>query len=248
MASKKFKGKLCVYGCMRLATTVDHVFAREFFLSDSPYEPIKVPACLLCNNQKSHLEHYLTALLPFGGRHKDASTNLEKMVPKRLARNAKLHRLLYKHKGTAWIKDSSELYVPTMTLPIDFHLIEQLFKFITMGLAWHHWQVRLTAEHFITILALSRHGEQVFDRKFFWVNNAAHVTNDLGEGTFIYEGVQGVDNPAVTGWRFSIYGGLTLGGDPEKPEEGSSVIGVITGPKSDLSYAAFRAKYGPGMR
>lgn len=222
-----------------------NVFAREFFLPGTSYEPIKVPACVSCNNQKSHLEHYLTALLPFGGRHKDASINLNQMVPKRLAHNAKLHQLLSKHKGTTWVKDSGGLYVPTMTLPIDFHQIEQLFKFITMGLVWHHWQIRLTSEHFVTALALSRHGEQVFDRKFFRVNNTAHVANDLGQGTFLYEGVQGADNPAVTAWRFSIYGGLTLGGNPKAPEEGASVLGVMTGPKRVLNYAALRAKFGP---
>lgn len=247
MASKKFKGKFCVYGCHRLATTPDHVFAREFFLPGTSYEPIKVPACVQCNNEKSQLEHYLTALLPFGGRHRDASLNLEQMVPKRLARNAKLHRLLSEHKGTTWVKDNGDVYVPTMTLPVDFHKTEQLFKFITMGLIWHYWQVRLTAAHFITVLALSQHGEQEFDRKFFRVNHAAHVSNDLGQGTFIYEGVQGVDNPEITVWRFSIYGGLTLGGDPRAPDEGSSVIGVMTGPKRVFNNAVLRARFEPGI-
>lgn len=236
-----------MYGCRKLATTADHVFAREFFLPGTSYEPIKVPACNSCNNQKSHLEHYLTALLPFGGRHNEASINLGQMVPKRLARNVRLHHLLSEHEGYDWAKDSGELYVPTMTLPIDFHQIEQLFKFITMGLVWHHLQVRLTSEHFVTALALSRYGEQVFDRKFFRTNNAAHVANDLGQGTFLYEGAQGVDNPAVTAWRFSIYGGLTLGGDPKAPEESTSVLGVMTGPKRVLGYAALRAKFAPGI-
>ncbi len=245
MASKKFKGKLCVYCCLRLATTQDHVFAREFFLPNTTYEPIKVPACVSCNNQKSQLEHYLTALLPFGGRHKDASINLEQMVPKRLARNAKLHRLLSDYKGTTWIKDGGGLYLPTMTLPVDYRKIEHLFRFIAKGLAWHHWGVRLTTDHFLTVLALSRHGEQVFDRKFFHVNNAAHVVNDLGQGTFLYEGVQGIDNPAVGAWKISIYGGLTFGGDPKKPEEGSSVLGVMTGPSKILNRATLLARFGP---
>jgi hypothetical protein len=245
MASKKFKGKFCVYGCGRLATTSDHVFAREFFLPGTSYEPIKVPACVSCNNHKSHLEHYLTALLPFGGRHKDASVNLENMVPKRLARNARLHQLLYKHEGTAWVKESGGLYVPTMTLPVDFNQIELLFKYITIGLTWHHWGARLTSEHFVTVLALSRQGEQVFDRTLFRVNNAAHVANNLGQDTFLYEGVQGVDNPSVTAWKFSIYGGLTFGGDPKAPEEGTSVLGVMTGPSRVLRNAALRARFVP---
>lgn len=246
MASKKYRGKLCTYGCGRFATTADHVFAREFFLPGTAYEPIKVPACGLCNNEKSRLEHYLTTLLPFGGRHVDAANNLQDMVPKRLARNMSLHRMLAAHQGIAWVRDDGGLYLPTMTLPVEFGRIEQLFRFIARGLAWHHWQVRLTSSDFTTVLALSRRGEQVFDQKFFRVNVAAHVSNDLGQGTFMYEGVQGIDNPVITVWKFSIYGGLALGGDTKAPDESSSIIGVFTGPTRVLTRAALRARFAPG--
>lgn len=246
MGSKKYRGKLCVYGCGRMAGTADHVFAREFFLPGTRYEPIKVPACQPCNNKKSHLEHYLTSVLPFGGRHGDAFENLSKLVPKRLERNAALHRLLSQQRGHALVKDVGGLILPTMTLPVDFHSIEELFKFVTMGLLWHHWGIRVTKEEFVHVLALSRHGESVFERKFFLVKNAAHVKSDVGKGTFLYEGVQGVDSPTISAWRFSIYGGLTVGADPRAPEEGSSVFGVMTGPRRVLTYAALRARFGPG--
>src|ERR1700722_9395653 len=91
--SKKFKKKTCVYCCGKgISTTGDHVFAREFFLKSRRATLPQVPACAPCNKEKSELEHYLTAVLPFGGRHDDASINLETMVPPRLAKNAKLHR------------------------------------------------------------------------------------------------------------------------------------------------------------
>lgn len=67
--SKKFKGMQCAYCLDAVATTVDHVFSREFFLvEDRGYLP-EAPACKACNDEKSRMEHYLTAVLPFGGRH-----------------------------------------------------------------------------------------------------------------------------------------------------------------------------------
>jgi hypothetical protein len=245
MASKKYKGKLCVYGCGRPATTPDHVFAREFFLPGTVYEPIKVPACIKCNNDKSQLEHYLTTLLPFGGRHKDAQENLAQMVPKRLAHNERLRRLISKRQKTVWIKDAGGLYVPTMGLPLDFQLIERLFRFITVGLVWHHWKIRLTSKHFVTVLALSQKGVEVFDRKFFRAANAQNISNDLGNGTFVYEAVQGADNAFITAWKYSVYGGLTLGGDPKTPNEGSAILGAMTGPSELLSRAELLARFGP---
>ena len=47
------------------------MFAREFFLTDRRAQFPKLPACETCNNVKSKLEHYLTAVLPFGGRYTD---------------------------------------------------------------------------------------------------------------------------------------------------------------------------------
>jgi hypothetical protein len=144
--SKKFAGELCVYCNSKSSGAPDHVFAREFFLVNQRGNLPQVPACQDCNNAKSRLEHYLTALLPFGGRHADAPINLESMVPKRLAKNARLHRALGRNKSTIWNSAESGLSVPQMALPIDGQL-EKLFEFITKGLLWHHWKVRLTGDH-----------------------------------------------------------------------------------------------------
>jgi 5-methylcytosine-specific restriction endonuclease McrA len=57
-----FKGKTCVYCAAAPAATMDHVFAREFFLVDRRANLPKVPACQACNGAKSDLEHYLTAV------------------------------------------------------------------------------------------------------------------------------------------------------------------------------------------
>ena len=82
---------MCVYCTTNLSTNNgDHIFAREFFLPNQRGNLPKIPACKPCNDGKSRLEHYLTSVLPFGGRRKDARLNLER-VPDRLANNASLH-------------------------------------------------------------------------------------------------------------------------------------------------------------
>lgn len=230
MASKKFKGKICVYcgSSSQLSEAPDHVFAREFFIPGTPYEPIKVPACNKCNNEKSRFEHYLTALLPFGGLHRDALENLETMIPKRLAKNAKIHQALLNYSTTTWLKGDNAICA-TGALPIDFDYIDQLFKYIVKGLAWHHWGILFKGEYFIDILALSKSGEELFNQKAFNGNIGKCVDNDLGDGTFMYKGVQEIDSSSIkTAWIFSIYGGLRLKGDPRFPDEEISTIGAIS--------------------
>src|SRR5690242_13724910 len=112
--SKKFRGKTCTYCVERTATQPDHIFAREFFLPRRRHGLPKVPACQTCNNDKSKLEHYLTSILPFGGRHADATATFSDLVPGRLAKNAALQRQLSAAQGRVWAQFSG-LFVPAMT-------------------------------------------------------------------------------------------------------------------------------------
>jgi hypothetical protein len=54
------------------------------------------------------------------------------------------------------------------------------------------------------------------------------VSEDLGNGTFSYEGVHSADNAEMSVWRFSAFGGLVMSGDPDAPGEISSQIGAMT--------------------
>ncbi len=229
--SKKYKGKLCAYCCKELSVTGDHVFAREFFLIDKRTNLPKVPSCKKCNNDKSEIEHYLTALLPFGGRHKDAHETLSGMIPKRLRKNVPLHKKLAAKQAYILTKRQSGLFSPSMVLPINFEALVTLFKFIVKGLANYYWGVHLNDDVLIEVMALTPAGERFYEERFFRLNCKARVTVTLGENTFWYEGVQGVDCPEITVWRFSVYNGLQLTGDSESPDVISSVIGAHSGPK-----------------
>lgn len=225
--SKKFKGELCVYCAQRPSESGDHVFAREFFLPKDRHDLPKVPACEKCNGAKSELEHYLAAVLPFGGRHEGAEANLETMVPKRLRKNRKLTIQLAEQTVRLWSEEREGLWVPALAVPLDPVPLESLFVLVTRGLIWYHWRTYLTEEHSVKAFLLTRPREPLFDQ---YLLPGAPVRANLGNGTFVYEGVQGEDCRQLSVWRFSAFGGVKLVGDPQAPDETSSRIGVLTGP------------------
>ena len=129
---KKYKGKICVYCSEALSTEPDHVFAREFFLEADRNNLPMVPTCRNCNSEKSRLEHYLTVLLPFGGRHYVARDNLER-VRGRLAKNIGLHKRLAESWGDAFfLKDG--VPIPIKTLAFEGQQMVKLFSLIVRGL------------------------------------------------------------------------------------------------------------------
>jgi hypothetical protein len=229
---KRYKGKHCVYCGTAGSDTKDHIVAREFFLVNRRDGLPKAPACSRCNNAKSKLEHYLLSVLPFGGEHLDLVEILQSSVSKRLAKNLPLHRALSEGRGTTWTRTSSGLHVQTITLPVNTTALKELFAMIARGLIWHHWRTYLTKADFIDIEFLTMVGERFFRERFFGLNARNRVSNSLGAGAFLYEGVQSVDSPQLTVWLMSLYGGIRLGGDDRAPEETASLVGVITGPKS----------------
>jgi len=200
--SKKFKGKPCVYCPSGISTTADHVFAREFFLERHRANLPKVPACDGCNNAKSAIEHYLTAIFGFGGVHADALENFTTAIPRRLTKNLKLRDTLV-----------AAVNAPNAnSLPIDGAQTEELFAFIARGMAWHHWKLQLQAGHGAKATAINVRANASIEQLIFrQMNVAKRVPEDLGEGTFTYEGIQSASDPTLTVWKFSVYGGVGFG-------------------------------------
>jgi len=226
MRRKQFAGELCVYCNSNPAVVPDHVFARKFFPVNQRDNLPQVPACHKCNNEKSRLEHHLTALLPFGGSHADALTNLETMVPKRLAKNARLHRALAHGRDTTWNRSKGGLLVRQMTLPMGGQL-EKLFEFIAKGLLWHHWKVRLTDDHTVVAGLVPDN----FLDPFCKVPSDRRVNDSLGGGTVSYQGFQGNDYAEVSAWEFTMYGGLEIIDETQQPPRTYRKIGATTSHK-----------------
>ena len=231
--SKKFKGKLCAYCLSSTATTVDHVFAGEFFLVEDRHHLPKAPACQRCNSEKSKFEHYLTAVLPFGGRHTRAVANLESGVPGRLAKNQKLKKELWGSMEPAWMREGTGLYQHTSVIDFDSTKLEGLLKFVGRGLAWHHWKVYLRPGDVVSVMLMTDTASAVFASITSNWRSARRVVENLGNGTIQYVGVQATDPPELTVWTISMYGGLVLSDNRRKsdgPVESCSMWWVITGP------------------
>jgi hypothetical protein len=202
MGSKKYKGKTCVYCRQRMSVDGDHVVCREFFPINRRSDLPKVPACRECNHEKSLIEHYLTAVLPFGARHGEARSVME-MTHKRLAQNKALHdrltqglrHVFHSRDGGPWALDT--------TLPINGQAIEKLFEYIVRGLAWHHW--RLGLDSVVRATFINDLGQQHFE-KFFRGEARARESGNLGAGGFTYEGIQSKETEGLTMWRMSLYG------------------------------------------
>lgn len=226
---KKLKDTMCVYCGTRSATTNDHVFARKFFLEARRGHLPQVPACRPCNTAKANLEHYLTATLPFGGRHADAAANLLSMVPQRLDQNLALKRKLAAGMSRTWTREAG-VYLPTSTVPFEPEKLDELFAFIAKGLLWHHWHVLITPDTAgVWAGILNGTGERLLTSQM--ARARVRCTGKPGGGTFNYEGVQASDNPSTTIWMFSVYGGVRLSGDPDAPHEEVSKVGAVTGSK-----------------
>lgn len=223
---KGYKGVPCVYCQIREACTADHVIARAFLPENKRDDLPKVPACEECNSAKSKLEHALTAIMPFGGRHVDAGQALEK-AGRMLARNEKLQANLSRGVGYSIRSINGGPWHFEMTVAADLSGIEKLFQYIVKGLAYHHWKIALGSEHFVRASYLNEVGRSHFDP---WFENAVHakVSQNLGDGAFFYEGVQAADCPELTVWRMSIFGALVGGAERRPGDRNSMAYGIST--------------------
>jgi hypothetical protein len=235
--SKKYRGKTCAYCASATATTADHVFAREFFLASARDGLPKVPACVACNRDKSKLEHYATAVVPFGGRHAAAKTALETMVPGRLRRNASLLRGLQEGQTRVWVQGGEDaLVVPSIAIPIDPQRLRRLYQYIAQGLCCHHWNLRLPPEAQWQTAFLTAEGDKRL-LSGIRAGAAARASADLANGAVRYEGLQAASDPHAVVWRISLLGGVTFASDDPADGVCSSVAAFTTGalPIADLS-------------
>lgn len=207
--SKKFKNKTCVYCTEENSSqTGDHIFARKFFLENQRDNLPKVPVCDDCNNKKSELEHYLTAVLPFSGRHADAKENLVKMVPPRLEENRKLQTTLSINRRTMWGRADGRL-LPHTALPFDYTKMQQLLIFIVKGLAANYFKIVIPKDYFVDVTIPNIRAEELFSGMFN-MTSEKRVKKSLGNGTIEFEGAQSDSEIYTTIWKICIYGGLTL--------------------------------------
>lgn len=225
--SKRFKGKTCVYCAgVGLSETADHVFAREFLPVEHRGNLPKVAACQPCNGTKSELEHYLAAVLPFGGRHPASPSMLTEQVPRRIDANRRLQRELSEGQQHAWITEQG-VTRRALAIPFKGEKLHQLFVMITRGLTAHHFGHVIPADHYVGASSLAR-WVQPYMEQMLSMRGAQRVSCSIGTGLFLYEGVQGIDTPSLTIWRYRIYGGITLADTDQNGEMSDTIWATST--------------------
>lgn len=80
---------------------------------------------------------YLCSVLPFGARHPAASELLATEVPRRLARNRKLHAALAEGRQDILVNEQGNVR-PSIAIPFETGKLGKLFAFIARGLAALH--------------------------------------------------------------------------------------------------------------
>jgi hypothetical protein len=214
MARRPRAGTICTYCGIQQATTWDHVFARQFFPESRRNNLPQVPACDACNNAKSAEELYLTAAMPFGGRHSDSSEALA-LVERRLAGNQRLAREL---AGGMERDESGRLVVP-----FDSERLCRLSEWLARGLVAHTWRTPLPSGCQAKALVLTPFGQEAFDSLLAASGEA--TSGDIGGDTFTYRGLRDPQSPEKTVWQFTLYGGLHF----SDASDGPTRIGVLTG-------------------
>jgi hypothetical protein len=234
--SKKYKGKLCVY-CQDNPSINqgDHVFARGLFLEKERHNPIKVPACVECNTDKSFIEHYLVSLLPFGGRHSYAEKTLKSLVPTRLEKNLKLKRELNEGMKYVWSNNEPGISTRNLIIPFDGIRYAELFKYIVKALSWHHWGSYIKSESDILSVSLTKTGEEAFEKFLFSLQSNHKIEEIIGNNTVKYKGMQAVEDNQISIWKFQIYNGVVVSNSEHEGFDKSSCIGVLTGPSKILN-------------
>lgn len=207
---KRFKGGICAY-CGEAGETADHVLARGFFPPDMRGGIPQVASCEPCNRAKSEIEHYLLTVLPFGNRHSGASDLLREMVPRRLAKNAKLHRELAEGRVDVKLNEGGT-EEQTGAIPFDSPKLFAYFRYVARGLAKARFDSLIPANYSVSAGLVTPEQDNIM-RGLFLGQSRAYARGNLGNGLVLYEGQQAVDDPHLTVWRFLLYGGVVFSGD-----------------------------------
>jgi hypothetical protein len=191
----------------------------------------------VCNNIKSELEHYATAVLPFGGQHSDSLSNLSSMVPKRINKNKKLHKSIRSRMRRGWFATDYGVLTKSTSIPLYFDKIERLMEYIVRGLCWEHMRVQLLEDDFVKVMAVTKHGENYFRDKLFSLNCNLRINKEFGKGTVSYEGIQGTDDPKRTVWSIQLYGGIQMSDSEGAINDRTNTFILVTADKRESEIA-----------
>lgn len=139
--------------------TKDHVLARQFFPREENYllgprMPI-VPGCRKCNSEKQRLEDFTGTFFQFFDGGEASRKVLEGRVPRTLAKNLKLKRILQEALKDIWLLSPSGIYEKRLAFEINdecTYVINSWYKMMTQGLFFYEKNVILPISHSLYVI------------------------------------------------------------------------------------------------
>lgn len=225
---KGYRGKTCAYcGELGVSSTSDHVIPRQFVPENLRANLPQVPACAACNNAKSADEHYLATVLPFGGNHLMSSAMLEQDVPRRLAKNQRLHRELAASQTDIWLNLGGGIE-STIGFSIEADRVVRYARWMIQGLHAHHWEP-VPKGTWVGAGILTPAGQKF--QLGFMNMGGLRLRGDIGNGLFRYAALRSFGKPYISAWWLRLFGGVMLGGDPNVPGFASPDLFGLIGPR-----------------
>lgn len=229
---RKRLAQQCVYCGAAEAGTIDHVFPKSMFLVEDRHNLPTVSACPACNNTKSQLESYLTAILPFGGLHEKANQTLSTLVPSRLENNEALRSQIRTSMAPAFVQSNGVLN-PTFMMPFDADRFAEFLGYVTKALSSLFLEYDATEGDIARVVFVPNDEEKL---RLRWILDGPpplHHQRTLGGDSIVLEGFRRRAGRDLCIWRFRIYGGILLsaGGSRQgKPNYGLAAVGLLGEP------------------
>lgn len=129
---------------------------------------------------------------------------------------------------------------PMHVIKLHPHKICDLMAMIAKGLYYFHFGKPLHQQFYADVTMFSSDVEPALWALMadYFPPDAPKVRDDLGRGSFMYEGAQSPAHKALTVWRMAWHGGIRLHG-ANSPPQGVSTFWAFTLPTSEASAATW---------
>jgi hypothetical protein len=116
-------------------------------------------------------------------------------------------------------------------LKFDGKKVISLLEYVGRGLALHHFNIKLNSDDTVHPMILTEKGHAAWLETVNGYTLGQTVSQNLGRGTVVYEGARAPDDPKLTIWIVSMYGGLILSdAEHQGREDTSTIMWLVTGP------------------
>jgi len=230
MGSKKYKGKPCVYCVDGISVDGDHIISRKFFPVEFRGNLPKAPSCKQCNEAKSVLEHYLTAVLPFSSDHITALKSQTEKVSRRLNKNLSLKNELRSGISPAWMPVKNGTIEKTIAIPFQSEKLIEYCEYVVRGLVWYEWNVIFPKHYVIEIMSLTQHGYGFFRDYIFKLSPDLKRDRAYAEGGFSYTCTRNSTDGAFSAWHLKFYENIHLSDQTDGKAVEFAEICALTGP------------------